>query len=164
MMPMRRRTVAAILAALLTSATLVAQKKFAPLAPAPPRALAQQTHEVISPLPPPPPHSLPEIQPGPVHPLTSEEVIRRELEATGLRRGALQAQPSSGTPKQTDEWKPISELPPDEKLPAAPMLVAAYIVVLLAFFAYVLSLARRMRSVTQEIDRLEAELKRHPQR
>ena len=163
MMPMRRRTVAAIVAALLTSGTLVAQKTVL-LQATPPRALPDRGQAVISPLPPPPPHSLPEIQPGPVHPLTPEEDIRRALEATVLKRGALQAQPSSGTPQQTDEFKPISELPPEEKLPAAPMLVAAYIVVLLAFFGYVLSLARRMRSVTQEIDRLEAELKRHPQR
>ena len=85
-------------------------------------------------LPPPPPKSFPEIT-------------------------RLSAQPSSTVP-QTEEFKPLSELPPEEKLPAAPMLVAAYIFVLLAFFAYVLSIARRMRSVTQEIARLETDLKR----
>ena len=141
MMPMRQRTVAGIVATLISSATLVAQG-------------------ATSPLPPPPPRGLPELQPGPVHYFEPEE-LQRDLGGRAIR---FRAQPSSGAPQQAEEFKPLSELPPEEKLPAAPMLVAAYIVVLLAFFAYVLSLARRMRSVTQEIDRLETELKRHPQR
>ena len=106
-------------------------------------------------LPPPPPKGLPEIHEDGFR-RGSIARLRNAIEAS--RR--LSAQPSSTVP-QTEEFKPISELPPEEKLPAAPMLVAAYIFVLLAFFAYVLSIARRMRSVTQEIARLETDLKRH---
>jgi CcmD family protein len=62
--------------------------------------------------------------------------------------------------KPPDGFEPISELPPDERLPAAPMLVAAYAFVVLALFAYLLSLARRLGAVKQEIARLEADLKR----
>ena len=62
--------------------------------------------------------------------------------------------------KPDDGFEPISELPPDERLPAAPMLVAAYVFVVLALFAYLLSLGRRMGAVKQEIARLETDLKR----
>lgn len=60
-----------------------------------------------------------------------------------------------------DEFKPISELPPEEKLPAAPMLVAAYVFVVLALSAYVLSIARRLNTVGREIAKLESQIKRH---
>ena len=54
---------------------------------------------------------------------------------------------------------PVSELPPTEQLPAAPLLVGAYVVVLVALFVYVLSIARRVGAVQQEVRRLEGELK-----
>jgi hypothetical protein len=60
-----------------------------------------------------------------------------------------------------DEFKPISELPPQEQLPAAPMLVAAYVFVVLALSAYVLSIARRLNAVGREIAKLESQIKRH---
>ena len=63
-------------------------------------------------------------------------------------------------PTQQGEFVPLSELPPQDQLPAAPLLVSAYSVVLLAFFFYVLSVARRLYSVQREVDRLEASLKR----
>jgi CcmD family protein len=59
-----------------------------------------------------------------------------------------------------DGFVPISELPPDEQLPAAPMLVAAYSFVVIAIFAYLLTLSRRLEAVRQEIARLDAEMKR----
>jgi CcmD family protein len=59
-----------------------------------------------------------------------------------------------------DEFTPISELPPDERLPAAPMLVGAYAFVALAIFAYLVSLSRRLQGVAREIARLEAQIKR----
>jgi hypothetical protein len=39
------------------------------------------------------------------------------------------------------------------------MVVAAYIFVLLAFFAYVFSLSRRLSAVKQDMARLETEIK-----
>ena len=62
-------------------------------------------------------------------------------------------------PERQDEFVPVSELPPTEQLPAAPLLVAAYVVVLVALFVYVLSVARRVGAVQQEVQRLESELK-----
>lgn len=64
-------------------------------------------------------------------------------------------------PQKPDEgFTPISELPPEEKLPAAPMLVSAYVFVALALFAYMLSLSRRLNAVGREIDRLDKQIKR----
>jgi CcmD family protein len=63
-------------------------------------------------------------------------------------------------PTQQDEFIPIDQLPPQDQLPAAPLLVAAYSFVVLALFLYLLSVARRLTSVTREIQRLESDLKR----
>jgi len=62
--------------------------------------------------------------------------------------------------KPTDGFVPVSELPPEEKLAAGPMLVGAYVFVVVALFAYVLSLARRVNAVGRDIARLDAQLKR----
>jgi hypothetical protein len=67
-------------------------------------------------------------------------------------------------PQQIDEFVPISELPPEEQLPAAPMLVAAYVFVVLALFAYLRSVSRRLGAVKEDIARLEAETRRTGQR
>ena len=69
-------------------------------------------------------------------------------------------QPESQPPKQTDEFVPISQLPPQDQLPAAPLLISAYSVVLLALFFYVLSVARRLNAVQREVQRLETDVKR----
>jgi CcmD family protein len=63
-------------------------------------------------------------------------------------------------PQQQDEFVPISQLPPQDQLPAAPLLISAYVVVLLALFAYVLSVSRRLSSVQREVERLEGDLRR----
>ena len=63
-------------------------------------------------------------------------------------------------PQQQEEFVPIEELPPQDQLPAAPLLVTAYSVVVLALFAYVVSVARRLGRVQRELERLEADLKR----
>lgn len=63
-------------------------------------------------------------------------------------------------PQQQDEFVPIEELPAQDQLPAAPLLVGAYSFVVLALFAYVLSVARRLGTVQREMERLEADLKR----
>jgi CcmD family protein len=59
-----------------------------------------------------------------------------------------------------DGFVPISDLPPEEQLPAAPLLIAAYAFVVVALFAYLLTIARRLGAVKQEIVRLDAELER----
>jgi CcmD family protein len=82
------------------------------------------------------------------------------LIAPSERASPVSNQPGGAAQKPQDEFRPISELPPEDRLPAAPMLVTAYIFVVLALFAYVLSLSRRLSSVAKELSRLDSELKR----
>jgi CcmD family protein len=63
-------------------------------------------------------------------------------------------------PRQQDEFVPIEELPPQDQLPAAPLLVAAYSCVVVGLFLYVISVARRLTVVQRELDRLASDLKR----
>ena len=58
------------------------------------------------------------------------------------------------------EFIPIDQLPPTEPFPAAPLLVAAYAVVLVGLFLYLVSVARRLTAVQREVERLEADIKR----
>jgi hypothetical protein len=98
---------------------------------------------------PPPPVS------DPTLPLTMEPAAGRPLDlpvATSLRQEAQ--------PEQQERFKPLDDLPPGEQLPAGPLLVAAYASVMLAFFAYLLSVARRLGSVQREVERLERDIKK----
>jgi CcmD family protein len=63
-------------------------------------------------------------------------------------------------PTQQEEFLPIDELPPQDQLPAAPLLVTAYSFVVLALFAYVFSVARRLGVVQRELDRLQSDARR----
>jgi CcmD family protein len=63
-------------------------------------------------------------------------------------------------PEQQNEFIPIDQLPPQDQLPAAPLLIAAYAIVMLALFVYVVSVARRLGSVQRELERVEADMKR----
>ena len=46
---------------------------------------------------------------------------------------------------------PISELPPNQQLPAAPFLIAAYAFIWVALLAYLFSIWRRLGRVEQEM-------------
>jgi len=74
-----------------------------------------------------------------------------------LASGVFAQQPR---PERQDEFVPVSELPPQEQLPSAPLVVAAYAFVWLALGGYVFSIARRLTNVQREVDRLEADVKR----
>ena len=63
-------------------------------------------------------------------------------------------------PEQQTEFVPLDQLPPQDQLPAAPLLIAAYSVLVLALFAYVVSVARRLAVVQREVQRLETDVKR----
>lgn len=75
---------------------------------------------------------------------------------SGAGASTLAAQP----PQPQDEFVPVGNNPAPEQIPAAPLLIGAYIVVLGGLFAYVLSLSRRLGAVQQDVARLEGELKR----
>ena len=63
-------------------------------------------------------------------------------------------------PPPQDEFVAVGDAPAPEQLPAAPLLIAAYVIVLGGLFVYVLSLSRRLGGVQRDIERLEADLKR----
>ncbi len=63
-------------------------------------------------------------------------------------------------PKQQEEFTPIDQLPPQEQLPAAPLLVGAYAFVLLMLFGYMFIVSRRLTVIQDEVDRLDRETKR----
>ena len=72
----------------------------------------------------------------------------------------LAAQQPQTPPQQQDEFVPVSQLPAQDQLPAAPLLVTAYAFVWVALFAYVASVARRLSRVQREVERLDADIKR----
>ena len=54
-----------------------------------------------------------------------------------------------------DGFVPIDQLPPQEQLPAAPLLITAYAFVWMLLMAYLWSIARRMGKVESEIQILQ---------
>ena len=76
-----------------------------------------------------------------------------------LAAGSIAAEQPQQT-EQQKEFVPVSELPPQDQLPAAPLLVSAYAFVWLAVFGYVVSVARRLSVVQRECERLEADISR----
>ena len=72
----------------------------------------------------------------------------------------LAAQQPQPEPQQQEEFVPVSQLPPQDQLPAAPLLVSAYAFVWIVLFAYLTSVARRLSRVQREVERLELDMKR----
>jgi CcmD family protein len=58
-----------------------------------------------------------------------------------------------GQPGQS-EFVPVTELPAAEQLPAAPLLIAAYIFVWAAMLGYIWSIWRRLGKVERDISEL----------
>jgi hypothetical protein len=56
------------------------------------------------------------------------------------------------------EFVPVTEVPASEQLPSAPLVIAAYAFVWLAFLAYVWLMWRRLGKVEQDISALSAQL------
>jgi CcmD family protein len=54
-----------------------------------------------------------------------------------------------------DEFIPISEVPPEEQIPAITLVASAYGLVWIAVLGYVWSLGRRLQAAEREIARLE---------
>ena len=76
------------------------------------------------------------------------------LLATATAAG--QSQP----PEPQDEFRPVGNNPAPEQIPAAPLLIGAYIVVLGGLFFYVMSVSRRLVAVQRDVERLEGDVKR----
>ena len=60
------------------------------------------------------------------------------------------AQPSQPPPAQ-GEFVPLSEVPPNEQIPAFTLVAAAYAFVWLALLGYVWSVSRRLEKVEREL-------------
>lgn len=66
--------------------------------------------------------------------------------------GVLEAAAQPRPPAAQDEFVPIDEIPPEDRLPAAPLLIGAYAVAWVAILGYVWVLWRKL-------DRVEADLR-----
>ena len=66
--------------------------------------------------------------------------------------------PPSTTPAAQDEFVPISELPANEQLPAAPLLIAAYAVVWIVLAVYMWTLWKRFWRAEQDLKSLASRL------
>jgi len=58
-------------------------------------------------------------------------------------------------PAGQSEFRPMSEVPPSEQLPAAPLLITAYVFFLLAVLFYVWTIWRRLNKVEADIRALD---------
>lgn len=63
-----------------------------------------------------------------------------------------------------DEFVPIDQLPPDEKLPAAPLLIAAYSVAWVVIAGYLFSIKQRLGRVEREIGDVSRRIQERPGR
>ena len=80
-----------------------------------------------------------------------------QLVAVLLLNAALYAQPGQS------EFKPVTEVPASEQLPSAPLVIAAYAFVWLAFMVYVWLMWRKIGKVDEELHTLSAQiLKKRP--
>ena len=71
--------------------------------------------------------------------------------APGIHAQAAQTPQAPTTTAAQDEYVPIDQLPESEKLPAAPYLIGAYLVVWGALLIYVLMLWRRLGRVEADL-------------
>ena len=76
--------------------------------------------------------------------------------AAGVPIAAQQQAPPKAA---QDEFVPIDQLPPEEKLPAAPLLIAAYSVAWVAIAGYLFSIWRRLGRVEQELAEVSRRLR-----
>jgi CcmD family protein len=68
------------------------------------------------------------------------------------------SQPASPPPAAQDEFVPISQLPPDEHVPAVPLLITAYAVVWIVVAVYLWTLWTRFRRAERDLEALARRL------
>ena len=56
------------------------------------------------------------------------------------------------------EFQPVTEIPASEQLPSAPLVIAAYAFVWLAFMFYIWTMWRKLGKVEQELNTLSAQI------
>jgi hypothetical protein len=77
--------------------------------------------------------------------------------ALGIRAASAQpgAPPAATPPAATDGFVPVTDLPPAEQLPAAPLVLSAYAIMWVAVLIYVAMLWRRLAAVQKDLDALK---------
>jgi hypothetical protein len=73
------------------------------------------------------------------------------------------SQPPPPQPAQ-EEFIPLDQLPPEAQLPAAPMVIAAYVFVWVAFVVYIFTVVKRIRKVEVDLRALENRTAVEPRR
>ncbi len=73
--------------------------------------------------------------------------------AVAVTLAALPA-PAAAQPPPVEEFVPIDELPEEDRLPAAPFLIAAYSIVWILAFGYFWLLSRRQADVERDLAEL----------
>jgi CcmD family protein len=81
-----------------------------------------------------------------------------------LTSGVGFAQPAQPPQPAQGGFVPIDQLPAPEAFPAAPLVIAAYVVVWLAVFFYVWSVWRRLDRVERELKDVTGRLERGARR
>jgi len=79
--------------------------------------------------------------------------MRRLL--TALLSVMLSAPVLLAQPPQQNDYLPIDQLPPQDAMPAAPLLIGAYIVVWLGLMAYLFWIWRRIARVEADMQALQ---------
>jgi CcmD family protein len=91
--------------------------------------------------------------------LTPAATLRAQSAAPKAAQPAAPAQGSPQAPsagqKSFDEYVPIGELPPTEKMPAAPYVIAAYALVWIIAMFYIWTIWRRVGKLESEFRALE---------
>ena len=80
---------------------------------------------------------------------------------SGVPVDLAEAQPSD--PAQ-EEFVPMEGVPPEDQLPAAPLLVTAYALIWILVLGYLWSIWRRMSTVEQELSNLSRRSGGEPRR
>jgi CcmD family protein len=65
--------------------------------------------------------------------------------------------PNQPTPPGQEEFVPLSEIPPEEQIPAFTLVASAYAFVWVALIGYVWSVSRRLQRVESEMTALTRE-------
>jgi CcmD family protein len=85
-------------------------------------------------------------------------MIRQVLASTCCMLLSVSVQAAVQLPQQgqgLSEFVPVSQLPPSDRLPAAPVLVVAYALVWVAVIVYIWSVWRRLDRVDGEMHELK---------
>ena len=80
------------------------------------------------------------------------------LAAGGLASAGAAPVPAAVQPPVIEEFVPIDELPEEDRLPAAPFLIAAYSIVWILAFGYFWLLSRRQSAVERDLAALSRRL------